>query len=138
MKESPEVDRIRFRMQRIRQHMDDDVDGLMANAQQLMDWKYHVRRHPMAAIAVAALAGYLLVPKPRAKVEKRVYLDRDGARELASHNDRIILEESEGASPSLFKSASIMAANALVRAGLAYMGQQIGKTSAEDPVQAHS
>lgn len=128
MPETSEVDRLRFRMERIRHHMDDDMEGLVANAQQLMDWKYYVRRYPLGTMGAVALAGYLLVPKPKPKIEKRVYLDREGARELARNNDRIILEESEGASPGMFKSVGILAANALVRAGLAYLGQQLGHT----------
>lgn len=53
---------IRDRMREIRSELPYDVDDARARVKQLSDWRYHVSRRPLAIAAVAAVAGYLLVP----------------------------------------------------------------------------
>lgn len=136
--DSRDVDRIRYRMQRVRRHLDENVDEIVANAQQMFNWRYYVRRHPWVSLGAALAAGFLIVPRPKVVTDRRVYLDREAAETLARHNDRLVIEEEEGASPSLFKSMGIMAANALVRAAISYVGQQVGKAGGHVAAEAET
>ena len=54
---------IRQRMSVIRRYIRDDVDGIVQNAQQLADWKHYVRAFPLGSLVVAAVAGYVAVPR---------------------------------------------------------------------------
>ncbi|MCA8996051.1 MAG: hypothetical protein KDA80_03680 [Planctomycetaceae bacterium] len=128
MSETTEAERIQYRMNRIRRHLSGEVDGVVGSAEQLLDWRYYVERNPFACVAVSAIAGFFLVPGPRAPVERRIYLDADAARELAKNRrEDIVVHHEEGASPGLLKSVALMASNALVRAAIAQFGQVVGK-----------
>lgn len=65
---------IRQRMQAIRCELPYDADAARARIQELTDWKYHMRRHPLPILGVAALVGYLLVP---AKRQEQVVIHRE-------------------------------------------------------------
>jgi hypothetical protein len=50
-------------MARIRRDLHQDVQGVVASAEEAIDWRHHVRRYPWAALCLALAAGYLVVPK---------------------------------------------------------------------------
>ncbi|QDV40351.1 hypothetical protein Enr13x_01570 [Stieleria neptunia] len=61
-----QADAIKQRMAEIRTELPYDVDDARMRVRELTDWKYHMARHPLPLLAVAAGAGYLLVPsKPK-------------------------------------------------------------------------
>ncbi|SFI76678.1 hypothetical protein [Planctomicrobium piriforme] len=129
MTETEEAERLQMRMQRIRRRMDSDVVDLMSDAQQLLDWKYYIRRHPVACVAAIAAAGFFLVPKARQSVEKKVYLDPQVSREVALNSDKLHVEQAEEvAKQGLLMSAGALVLNTLVRAGVAYAGQYLRNT----------
>ncbi|MDV6033858.1 MAG: hypothetical protein F9B45_27960 [Phycisphaera sp. RhM] len=53
---------IKQRMAEIRTELPYDVDDARMRVRELTDWKYHMARHPLPLLAVAAGVGYLLVP----------------------------------------------------------------------------
>lgn len=63
----PSVDDLRQRMAQIRSASHGDVDTIMTGLRQNLDWRYHLNRHPWAFAGAAALFGYWLMPKGRAK-----------------------------------------------------------------------
>jgi len=134
MMDLQEIERIQFKMQRIRRHMNDDVDRLQADAAQLMDWKYYVRRHPIASMAAVAAAGYFLIPSATPPAENRVYLDPDVSREFTEKTENVSRTEvrAEQAGQGLLLSLGAMAGNALIKAGLNYLSQQLRETWLKD------
>ncbi|QDS88626.1 hypothetical protein EC9_28170 [Rosistilla ulvae] len=54
-------------MQLIRNALPRDVDAARAQAQELTDWRYHMRKNPWPFLAVASVAGYALVPAKRVR-----------------------------------------------------------------------
>jgi len=57
------ADEIRVKMRSIRRDLRANVKDMVANASQMFDWKSYVRSFPWSSIAVAAVVGYLLVPR---------------------------------------------------------------------------
>jgi hypothetical protein len=63
---APQPDEIRERMAMIRQRIDEQSDEVVAQVNELSDWRSYVRRHPWVSVGAAAALGYVLVPS-RAK-----------------------------------------------------------------------
>jgi hypothetical protein len=61
--DSTEISNIQRRMAQIRREMHQDVQGAVHGAQSLTDWRSLIRGHPWVALGLAAVAGYLIVPK---------------------------------------------------------------------------
>jgi len=132
-----EVERIQFKMQRIRRHMDEDVDRLQADAAQLMDWKYYLQRYPIVSVAAISAAGFLVVPRSRPAPVNRVYLDPETSREIAEATETLHVENdqsmnTQGAEKGIIMTLGALAANTLVKAGMAYITQQLRQTWLSD------
>lgn len=56
------------RMAAMRRELDTDVHHVAESAKAMTDWTFYVRRFPWAAVGVAAVAGYLLVPRKKSVV----------------------------------------------------------------------
>ncbi len=63
-----EVDSIRREMAQIRQRLHQDMQGVVAGAEAASDWRHYVRLYPWAALGVAAVAGFVVVPRKRRSV----------------------------------------------------------------------
>lgn len=133
MVDMQEVERLQFKMQRIRRHLDEDVDRLQADAAQLMDWKYYIRRHPLASMAVASVAGYFLVPSSSPSVENKVFLDPEVSREIAEQFEQRqggeqFAAAQEAPKQGLMMTLGAVAVNALLKVGMNYVSQQLRET----------
>jgi hypothetical protein len=119
-----QADQIRRQMSLVRRDLAEDVEGLVLRARQLTDWRHYVRSFPWAAVAAAAAAGYFVVPR---KVEV-VRPDPKTLATLAKHN-RLVVEQHPPSTrrPGVLDSVLSIAGNLLLRAGLAYVGQQVGR-----------
>ena len=76
----PSADDLRQRMSEIRSASHADVATIMSGLRQNLDWRYHLQRHPWAFAGAAALLGYWLIPKGRAKA----LLDSATIKQLAT------------------------------------------------------
>ncbi|WP_437207157.1 hypothetical protein [Planctomicrobium sp. SH664] len=117
-----EVERICYRMQRIRGYLDNDVEGLIAHAQQLTDWRYYLKRYPWAIVSAATALGFLLIPRRQSL--KKIVLDTGAAKELAAINEKLGSGASQ-AKPGLLQSLVMMAATTFLRSGVVYLGEQL-------------
>ncbi|TWU58256.1 hypothetical protein [Rubripirellula reticaptiva] len=68
---------IRARMRSIRSELPYDMEDAREQIQQLSDWKFYVRRMPIASVACAAAVGFLAVPSPKPSV-RQTRLDTEG------------------------------------------------------------
>ncbi|WP_437186932.1 hypothetical protein SH668x_000303 [Planctomicrobium sp. SH668] len=133
MVDQEEIERIRFRMRRVRRHLNDDVERLHSDTAQLFDWKYYVARHPVASIGAIVALGYMLVPSKSKATEEKVYLDPDVSRAYLEHAPEPVVESTEQkATQGIFLSLGAFALNALVKAGLNYASQQVRSTFLND------
>jgi hypothetical protein len=60
-----DVAEIQRRMAQIRHDMHQEVQGAVKGAQLLTDWRSLVKSYPWLSISLAAVAGYLIVPRRR-------------------------------------------------------------------------
>lgn len=64
-----DADKIRRLMQSIRQDADENVEEIVSNARELVDWKHYVRRHPWWCVSSAVALGILVTPGRRAVLQ---------------------------------------------------------------------
>jgi len=132
----PPADRLRQEMRTIRRELGQDVEELVEQAEQLMDWRYYVRRYPWATVGVAALLGYFVVP------QRIVTLPTD-EHTLSKLADRlpIHVKPSEPKKSSLLGWLVSMSTGMALRAASAYLSQQVGKVMAQQtspqPAEVH-
>lgn len=123
---------IRRRMAAVRREMDESVDEIVENARELVDWRYYVKTYPWATVAVAAAAGYMVVPR-------KLHVMRPDAATLAqlAKEHRLVVENEtpEARSPGFIGSVVTMAGSLAMRAALAYVGQQMGKIVAQEAAE---
>ncbi|MCA9110738.1 MAG: hypothetical protein KDA52_12365 [Planctomycetaceae bacterium] len=122
------ADEIRRRMDIIRSNLGGDVHGIVSNAQQLVDWRHYVRAFPWGSLGVALSLGYFAVPR-RLEITSP---DAETLEKLARNNRLVVNHKPRGEERSgLVMSAASLAGNILLRAALAYAGQQVGKLVGE-------
>jgi hypothetical protein len=127
------VENIREQMAFIRVRAHGRADQLGEETRQFLDWKHYVRLFPWGAIAAAAAIGYFAVPR-------RIRVTRPDAETLAqlAREQRLVIAPAETAPqkrPGMFESAFNLLGNTLLRAGVAYAGQQVGKVLAAQSAQ---
>ncbi len=111
-------------MNDVRWQMNNDVDGLVESVKTLGDWKYYVARHPWLCLAGAAAIGFAVVPKR----PKKVYLGAGAMEELAKQDGKIRVELQQQAGAKRKATSGLMSfvANAVIRTGMSYLGQNAG------------
>jgi hypothetical protein len=88
-----ESDEIRRKMAQIRRELHEDVREVVAGAEGVTDWRRYVRSYPWVAVAAAAAAGFLVVPR------KSHSLPRDAARQSDLVEVRDELRQARAAAP---------------------------------------
>ncbi|QDU37175.1 hypothetical protein Mal4_14840 [Maioricimonas rarisocia] len=129
----PSAYELRNRMEQIRTRLDGDVDGLVSHAQRLADWRYYLRAYPWASLAVVAAVGYFAVPR-RVEINSP---DAETLERLARKNRLVVKHAPKGEEKkSLAASMANMVGHMMLRAGVAYMGQQAGKVLGHQAAEA--
>jgi hypothetical protein len=75
-----DVDRIRREMAQIRRELHEDMQGVVAGAEAVADWRRYVKLYPWASVAAAFAFGFWVVPKRRRSVTEAA---RKAAEETA-------------------------------------------------------
>ncbi|WP_435019590.1 hypothetical protein TA3x_001374 [Tundrisphaera sp. TA3] len=58
-----DIDDIRRRMAQIRRELHEDVQGVVAGAEAVADWRRWIRNYPWASVGVAFVLGYVIIPR---------------------------------------------------------------------------
>ena len=111
--------RLLAEMAQVRGRIETDSARVADAAGRATDWTVYVRAAPLACAAGAAAAGYLLVP-PR-KTKPRVVKARGGGPAAPA----AVAKPVRGRGP--WMGALTALGNVAVRAGTAYLSQQVGK-----------
>lgn len=134
MTHDDEAREVQERMARLRREIADDVEQVTQRAREMTDWTFYVRKFPWAAAALAAAAGFLLVPKKQQVVAPT----QDQLEALARSREFAAAATSQlKPSPSMVKGLAATLAAMAGRAALAYISEQIrngnfGKPAARD------
>ncbi|TWT37895.1 hypothetical protein KOR34_28610 [Posidoniimonas corsicana] len=117
-------DQLAERMDRVRRDLQRDVAQLSEDARQVTDWRYYVRRHPLATAGLAALVGYSLIPAKK----KVVQASRDDIESLVRQGKLKVVAEGQTAQKAGVVSASLLALGTVAtRAFVAYAGKRLGE-----------
>jgi hypothetical protein len=110
------------RMAALRRELDSGVEHVADSARAMTDWTFYVRRFPWAAIGLAAVAGFLLVPRKRTTVTPT-------AEQLAAlvKNKEFVAAATDQLKPPQSVVAGLAATLAAMaaRAALSYVTEQI-------------
>lgn len=115
--DTQKADDIRRKMHAFRSKLRGDVQGVVANAKQLADWRHYYRNFTWATLGLAASLGYLVVPRR----PKMVPADAATLQELAENQRLVVKPRRAGLISSLFSSVAPL----LVRAGIDRIGRQM-------------
>jgi len=66
------IDDIRRQMAQIRRELHEDIQGVVAGAEAVTDWRRYVRLYPWPCVAAAFVLGYLVVPRRHKSVAEVV------------------------------------------------------------------
>ena len=122
------AEEIRAELQRTRGRLLDEAIAVRGGARELADWRYYVRRFPWAALGAAGALGYLAIPR-RLEIMSP---DAKTLETLAKKNHLVVETKPQAAQKtSLVDTMLTMTGNVLLRAGTAYVGQQLGKLFGE-------
>lgn len=123
--QDPAIDLIRERMARIRTRATGKAGRLSEETKQFLDWKHYIKLFPWESVAVAAVFGYVMVPR-------RSPLTRSDTGALAAQfarEQQTVIDAQQAlaskASPSLFGSVVGLAGSTLWRLGMAYAGKEL-------------
>lgn len=115
------------RMATLRRELDSDVEHVAESARAMTDWTFYVRRFPWVAVGVAAVAGYLLVPRKKTNVAPT-------AEQLAAlvKNKEFVAAATNQLKPpqSLLAGLAATLAAMAVRAALSYVTEQVRSKTA--------
>lgn len=125
------MDELLARMEAVRERLDQDAHAAKQSVQELTDWRNLVRKNPLASVAIAAAAGFLLVPsKPPAPTFSKKDLEQ-----LARENKVIIAKDP--AAPGLLSTIAAMAGAALTKAASNYVANKVSDFSRLADHEAH-
>lgn len=119
------ADEIRRRMFQIRGELNEDVSGVMANARRLLSWKHYLRNYPKTSLAMAAFAGYLIIPRKKEIVAP----DAEALEKLSKHH-KLVVEKSPKQSGSMVSPLVRLALSTLLRVGVAKATELYGEYKA--------
>jgi hypothetical protein len=130
------ADEIRGRMAELRRDLAFDIHEVSRNARVMTDWRFFARRFPWVVFGVAAVAGYMLIPKRK---EVKVISPDPNALAEMFRKEQLKLETpaSKKESRSMAKSLLLMGITAAAKFGANYMGEQL-RTAAMNRPREHA
>jgi hypothetical protein len=117
------IDELLARMEAVRGRLDEDAQAAKQSVQELADWRNLVRKNPFACVALAAAAGFLLVPS---KAPAPTFSKKD-LEQLARENKLIIAKEPQ--SPGIIGTIAAIAGAALTKAASSYVANKVSDFS---------
>jgi hypothetical protein len=130
------ADEIRRRMAELRRDLSLDVREVSRHARVMTDWRFYVRRFPWATVGIAAVAGYLLVPKR--KEVNVISPDPDALAQMFKKEQlKLQTPASKKESPGLVKNLLLMGLTWAAKAGANYMGEQLRSAAVKRTQEPH-
>ncbi len=118
------IDELLARMEALRGRLDQDAQAAKQSVQELTDWRNVVRKNPFAAVAIAAVAGYLLVPRKRTQSTLK---PEDLEQLIKDH--KIVIAKKATSSSGLAGTVTAFASAALARAASNYIVSKVNDFS---------
>lgn len=117
-----EADAIRQRMSELRRELAGSVHAVRRDARAMTDWTLYVRRFPWATVALAAAAGFALIPRKKAVISP----DQQALAEMVRKKQlRLNVDHKAEKKQGLLGSVVAMAAAWAAKAGMSYIGERM-------------
>ena len=114
------IDELLARMEAVRGRLDEDAQAAKQSVHDLTDWRNAVRKNPWVSVALAAAAGFLLVPRKQpAPTFSKVDLEQ------LAREHKVIVAKEPSASPGLVGTLAAIAGAALTRAASNYVATKM-------------
>jgi hypothetical protein len=133
-----DAEAIRRRMAELRRELTGGVQEVSRNARAMTDWTLYVRRFPWATVAVAAAAGFAMVPRKKAVISP----DQEALAEMVRKKQlRLDVDHKAEKKQGMLASLAAAAVAWAAKAGMTYMGERmrtaaINKAHEERPAAA--
>ena len=112
---------IQARMATLRERMDGSAERAAIGARRWSDWRYYVKRFPLATTAVVAGVGYLLVPR-RPKI---IVPDPNDIAEMVKREQLVVSQKpKQRGAASVAQTVLGIVAAAAARAALSQLGDK--------------
>ena len=113
------IEAITRRMAELRRALTGDVHAVSRSARVMTDWTFYVRRFPWATVAIAAVAGYLLVPKKKNIISP----DQEALAQMVRKRQLRLDVDHKAEKPGAAKPLLALAATWAAKAGIGYVGE---------------
>jgi hypothetical protein len=128
------AEQIRKRMAQLRRELDVDMGNVSRSARAMTDWTFYVRRFPWAVAGVAAVAGYLLIPKKKQPISP----DPETLAELVKNREvRVEAASFRGETNKLLKSLVMTGVGLVAKAALNHAVQHFQQSKSEPGEEVH-
>ena len=124
MSEQLSADEIRRLMAVVRHRMSGEAANVASSAKRMADWRFYLHEFTGPVLAAAGLIGFLAVPKKSTPVADMEQLQRVAEKKGWIIDPSTVQPTRK---PSLLETGMNLAGNMLLRAGIAFAGQQVGK-----------
>jgi hypothetical protein len=114
-----QVEAISRRMAELRCALTGNVHAVSRSARVMTDWTFYVRRFPWATMAIAVIAGYLLVPKKKNIISP----DQEALAQMVRKHQLRLDVDHKAEKPGLAHSLLALAASWAAKAGVGYVGE---------------
>jgi hypothetical protein len=120
------AEEIRRRMAELRRDLTGGVREVGRSARVMTDWTFYVRRFPWAMVALAAAAGFMLMPRKKHVISP----DQQALAEMVRKKQLRLDVEHKHEKPNLMKSLLMMGITWAAKTGTAYMGERMRMAAA--------
>jgi hypothetical protein len=114
------ADEVIARMRQVRCELGEDMQGIVDNARVMTDWRQYIRSYPWVCVGVAALAGFLIVPRRPEIIQPD---PKDLAKLVKSRHIVVKAEQQAPAGKSVAGSLASTLGGLLLQGGMA-LGRQ--------------
>lgn len=132
MSEQLTADDLRRLMNVVRHRMSGEAAGVASSAKRLADWRFYMQEFTGPILTAAGLVGFLLVPK-----KEKPLADLEQLQKVAEKKGWIVDPTSvrTARKPGLLEAGMSLAGSMLLKAGIAFAGQQVGKLLGQQPAE---
>jgi hypothetical protein len=127
------AEKVRRRMAELRRELECDVRQVSDSARIMTDWTFYVRRFPWAIAAIAAAAGFMLIPKRKQIIKP----DPEMLAELVKKQQVKVQQVTQQTEKAGFVKPLVLAAFTwAARAGVNYIMEQVKTGALQKPGQS--
>ena len=109
------------RMAELRREITGDVHQVRRDARVMTDWTFYVRRFPWAMVGLAAVAGFMLIPRKKQVISP----DQEALAEMVRKRQLRLDVDHKQEKQGMLKTLLMMAATWVAKTAAGYMSERV-------------